>query len=341
VAVNQQIDLVDMQRVDDTAPIRAMLECPDVTKLLHAASEDIQLLEHCCGAQINNLFDTQIGAAMAGYGVGLGYHSLVAKLFDDDVPKEQTRSDWIKRPLSSSQLEYAAIDTAYLPLIHDQITATLTQLSREQWALADMVRLMDASRRTLEPGRAWRRLKGMDRLSPTAQHRLADLALWREQTAREFDMPRGHVLKDNTLATIARRGSLSDADLKDMEDIHPKTRRRFGTALIAAHVQATEAAAALAREHALKPLVPSLPKAIAADTMAALKSAVATVAQEQSLAPELLASRRDLDQLMATTMRTQDQQRADIETVWPEALQGWRFTVLCNALVPILEKHHG
>lgn len=321
--------IVDLTCPLDLTPLRELLTASGVIKVAHAAGEDVQLLEHLTGARVAGIFDTQTAAALAGLGPGLGFHALVDKLLGIDLPKDQTRSDWLARPLAQAQLEYAALDAALLLPLHTALEARLAALERQAWVAQDCDRAMTVARRALEPEHVWERLRGLERLPHSAQYRAAALATWREQTARREDMPRGHLLKDNALLAVARRGGLSIEDLRQIEDLHPRVLRRFGEQLIAAHREAGRKARGMADKPALRPAVP---RDAAADMSRALKAEVADVAAGLGLEPEIVASRRDLERLVSAALAGGDPLGAD----WPPALEGWRQEALQSRLAPLL-----
>ena len=137
----------DVLLVDPTVPgipdmLRSLLENPAITKLMHSASEDVQALQRCCGASPAPLFDPQIAAALCGLGAGMGYQKLVETQLGIALPKSETRSDWLRRPLSHAQLVYAADDVLYLHALHAILRDRLRELGREQWLAEDCARLV-------------------------------------------------------------------------------------------------------------------------------------------------------------------------------------------------------
>ncbi|MDP9121822.1 MAG: HRDC domain-containing protein, partial [Acidobacteriota bacterium] len=141
------------------------------------------------------LFDTQVAAALAGIGSSLGYQKLVAILLGVELPKGETRTDWLARPLSHAQRVYAAADVAYLPPLHALLRAELEALGRLGWALEDSAALLDTRRFEADPEMAYLRLKGAGRLNSRQLGVLRALAAWRDGEARRRDVPRSFVVK--------------------------------------------------------------------------------------------------------------------------------------------------
>ena len=137
LAVPGDVLLVDPLAPGIAAALRPLLVDPAVTKLMHSASEDLQALLRGCDALPAPLFDTQVAAALCGLGAGLGYQKLVEMITGVALAKGETRSDWLRRPLSDAQREYAADDVRYLHAVHAHLAPMLQALGRDDWRLAD------------------------------------------------------------------------------------------------------------------------------------------------------------------------------------------------------------
>ena len=125
IADQHGVYLIDPLAITDLSGLVSILENPDIIKVMHAMSEDVDLLFHSLGARINRVFDTQIAAAFAGIGASLGYQNLVMQVLNVTLDKGETRSDWLQRPLSDSQLSYAAMDVVYLMKLYEALTPKL------------------------------------------------------------------------------------------------------------------------------------------------------------------------------------------------------------------------
>jgi ribonuclease D len=162
---------------------------------------------------ISPVFDTQIAAACIGLKPQVGYAELVKTLLEVTIPKGQTRTDWSKRPLTREQLEYAADDVLYLGDVAGRLTERLRTLKREHWVTEDCLALEDRRLYEPDPAQAWARLRGVAQLAPAARARAKTIAIWREQEARERDLPRAWILSDAALFSIAQGDSVHS--LKD------------------------------------------------------------------------------------------------------------------------------
>lgn len=314
----------DILLVDTLAPgmnqaLAPMLADPAVLKVMHSASEDLVALQHACGVVPAPLFDTQVAAALAGIAAGAGYQRLVQDLLGVALPKGETRSDWLRRPLSAAQLEYAADDVLHLFALHELLSARLAEQGRDGWLREDAERTVTAAADpALEP---WPHLamRSAQFLDAPAQHRLLRLLRWRDAHARRADRPRSWIL-DNELATaLARKPPADRAALQRQLEATPKSPRALGDAIWAALETPLddEAGAPLARAD-------DRDKA----RMRGLQDAVAALSAELGLPDGVLASRRWLQMLLDA--------RADGATEWPGPLAGWRRTLLEPRLAPLL-----
>lgn len=311
----------DVLLVDPTASgvaelLRPWLRDPAVTKLMHSASEDVQALLRGCDAAPAPLFDTQIAAALAGIGAGMGYQKLVETQLGVSLPKSETRSDWLRRPLSAAQLDYAADDVLHLHALHTLLLERLCELGREQWLAEDCARLLVQSAQDTPDPHPHLALRSTQYLDSDAQARLSRLLRWREMQARAGDRPRGWILDNELAVTLARKPPIDARALHAFLDTQPKAPRRLRGELwdaLSTPLTAEDCDIPLAR----------LPDSGQKQQLRALQDAVAGVAAQLGLADSVLASRRTLEAL---------QEGAD----WPKSLQGWRKPLLEPALAPLL-----
>ncbi len=313
MALGDEILLVDPLVPGMPEALAAWLRAPGVLKVMHSASEDLVAFKCTCDALPQPLFDTQAAAALAGLGAGMGYQKLVEHVTGITLAKGETRSDWLRRPLSPAQLEYAADDVRHLDAVHAATSARLRELGREAWLQEDMERqLANAAR---DEGERWphRALRVAQYLDAEGQRRLLRLLRWRERHAREQDLPRSWVL-DNELAVALSRDPPADAaDLQQRLDAQPRSPRKLSAAIW--HALATP----LADEDAM-PAPAAEPDR---NAVRRLQDAVARRSAECGLPDGVLASRRHLEALLE-------------DGSWPDALQGWRRRELEPVLAPLL-----
>lgn len=310
-----RILLLDMLEPGMAEALVPLLADRSVTKVMHSASEDLVALRHACGTLPEPLFDTQVAAGLAGIAAGAGYQRLVQDLLGIAVDKGETRSDWMRRPLSPAQLAYAAEDVRHLFALHDALDARLQALGRRAWFEEDCARMLETARS--DEGERWPHLsmRSAQFLDEAGQRRLLRLLRWRERQARRSDRPRAWVL-DNELAIMLARQAPADRDALDrVLQAHPKAPRKLAAQLWEALTTP------LPDENEAPP-----PRTGERDRKALrrLQDAVAARSGELGLPDGVLASRRWLESLL------------DGED-WPGVLSGWRRAQLEPALAPLLE----
>ncbi len=305
--------LVDPLAPGMTAALAPLLADRDVLKIMHSAGEDLIALRQACGTVPQPLFDAQIAAALAGIGGGLGYQKLVQQLEGVVLAKGETRSDWMRRPLSPAQLEYAADDVRHLHALHDALDARLQALGRSGWLEQDCARMVAAAERD-EPER-WPHLplRAAQFLDAAAQHRLLRLLRWRDAQARRSDRPRAWILDNELAVSLARTPPADAAELQSRLDAQPKAPRKLAAPLWQALTTA------LPDETQAPPIRGD---DVDKKALRALQDAVARLSAELGLPDGVLASRRWLEALL--------------DGRWPEALSGWRRDLLEPRLAALL-----
>ncbi|MDX1550082.1 MAG: HRDC domain-containing protein, partial [Lysobacter spongiicola] len=227
----QEVLLVDTLAPGMAEALAPILADRSILKVMHSPSEDLVAFRHTCGVVPRPLFDTQLAAALAGIGGGMGYQRLVEQLTGVALAKGETRSDWLRRPLSPAQLEYAADDVRHLFEMQDVLEGMLGELGRGEWLEADAERVADmAEEGALE---RWPHLsmRSAGFLDLDAQRRLLRLLRWRDAHARDSDRPRTWIL-DNELAVAIARQPPADRDaLQAQLEAHPKAPRKLGDAI--------------------------------------------------------------------------------------------------------------
>ncbi len=318
----------DALLVDPTVPgvsdvLRPLIADPAIVKIMHSAGEDVQALRHGCDALPAPLFDTQIAAALCGIGAGLGYQRLIETLLGIALPKSETRSDWLQRPLTSAQRAYAADDVAHLHALHAILREKLRERGRESWLAEDCTRLIENAADDTPDPYPHLALRGAQYLDANAQALLCRLLRWREAQARANDRPKGWILDNELAVALARRPPTDTRAFHAFLDSQPKAPRKLRGEL------RDELARPLATQEREVPLAPA-PAANAAQKQAlrAMQDAVAAETVRLALADGVLASRRTLEALLDGKE-------------WPASLQGWRQPILEPVLRPLLERSRG
>jgi ribonuclease D len=203
--------------VVDVGPLRALLDS-DAVCLMHAASQDLEILERSCGVGPRHLVDTQVAAGFVGYGSpGLGV--LLQRRLGVNLPKADRLTDWLRRPLSPDAVAYAAADVAHLSGLWASLRNELTERNRLAWALDECDEIARRSREPFDADTAWWRIKEARRLKGRARGVAQSLAGWRERRARLIDRPVRHVLPDLAVVAIAERPPRTRGDLAQVRGL--------------------------------------------------------------------------------------------------------------------------
>jgi ribonuclease D len=281
-------------------------------KVLHAGRQDLEVLLPLLGP-LAPLFDTQIAAALCGHPAQVGYAELVRRVLGHEVPKGQTRTDWSRRPLSTEQIEYALDDVRHLLPLRDQLLGALERLGRLDWLAEECTTLERLDVLAVDADRAWLRFRGVEGWDEGRLRLLKALAAWRERRAVARNRPRGWILDDAVLREIVLQVPRTRDALAQVEGMPEGVVRHSGDELLG-----------LIEAARVPDPTPPLPKrerpdpALVARTKRLAETAQAT-AQELGVAPELLATRRVLEDIARGT---------DPATV----LGGWRASVLAERL---------
>ncbi len=205
VANPDVVACVDPLAIDDLGPLLDVLYDPAITKVLHAARQDLEIFYQLRGAVPAKLFDTQIAATILGQGDQVGYGNLVRAELGIQLDKGHARTDWCRRPLDAEQLKYAADDVRYLRDVYHQQLERLTSSGRLQWLDEDFAELGRPELYDIPLDEAWRKVKSAGRLKGAQLAVLQKLAAWREESARNSDRPKRWILKDELLLELAKQ----------------------------------------------------------------------------------------------------------------------------------------
>ena len=317
--------LIDPLAISDLSGLKALFLQPETLKVVHAGSEDMEVFQHWLGCLPTPLLDTQIAAAMLGIGYSMSYQKLVAHCLNLEIPKGETRSDWLARPLTQSQCDYAALDVIHLFTLFADLEAQLKRLNRLDWVLAESGRLTESLPTLTEPEQAYLKLKGLSQLSPRQLQYLRLLAAFRERQAQFKNVPRNRVLETEELMTLAAHEVHSAAELKAGQLISSRSLRRYGESIVALGLEAKEAD------------VSELPRRVVGDStpvnkkkLDRLRQVVADQSKAYGIAPELLSRRRDLESII----KSDNQGQAEL----PASMQGWRQAVVGEPLLAAINQ---
>lgn len=328
--INQNVYLIDPLAIDTAAlGLGELLANPRSLKILHACSEDIEVLFYSYPqARITNIFDTQIGLAFLGHGLQVGYQKALKMCLDIDVDKAETRSDWLARPLSEEQLQYAAADVAYLPALYDYIVQKLNDKNLLAYCQEDCLLMLHEAATVPQMTLLYQQFSNAWQLSRRQLSLLHTLTMWRDTSARLNNIPRTFVLKNHTLMAIVQQQPQTLAQLARIEDLHPKTYQKHGAMLIemirvAQHKPVEKC----------PPLLPlPLPKE-AKNLFNILRQQSEEIALQYHMPADVLLRKRWLDTLVLNYVDEGEQ------CPLPQALQGWRYHILTQPLLHTLHRH--
>jgi ribonuclease D len=314
LATGRDLACVDPLAIGDLEPLTALLKKPASLKVVHAARQDVEaLLTRCAGAPAN-LFDTQVAAALLGMQPQVGYGELVQRMLGQPLEKAHARTDWTARPLTREQLEYAADDVRHLLPLRDVLSRELEKLDRHTWFDAEMQRLEAIFAMRTSPDEAWQRLRGIEALDPRRLAVAKALARWRELRAIQRDRPRGWILADDALQDLVRALPRNRAELERVPSLPRGVIEHCADELLAAVESASHIESVDSARRARRPDPQEQAR------LKALAATVRRIAERLNVVPEVLATRRDLQQLLNGN--------TDVAP-----LKGWRRDVVGEALL--------
>ena len=322
-----RVEILDPLEGFEPGELRAVLADPSIEKVVHAGRQDVAILRRTWATEVRNLFDTQIAAGFAGHGAQTGYGGLLADVLGRRLAKSASFTRWDRRPLSEEQLTYAREDVADLLALATALQDELRASGRLEWAHEECRALEDSSD-DRDPDEAWRRLPRVARLRPRERSVARELAAWRERTAAAEDRPVGSVLSDAALVELARRQPGDRRGLDQIRGLHGRIANRRGADLLAAVARGRDA-----EPPALDGVRPPLNESGDAPLIALAEALIRARALEAGLAYELVATRADLNQVIAAARRGDAE--PDVRT-----LRGWRRDLVGDELLELLDGRH-
>lgn len=316
--------LIDPLAIDEWQPLRELMINPLVMKVFHACSEDMDVFDRLLGVLPTPFYDTQIGEAYASAQWSLSYVKLIFEYLQIAVDKDETRSDWLQRPLTEAQKRYAALDVVYLAKVYPMQIARLEAKNMLEWVMEDCESLKWQYQMNADPEQNWDGVKTAWRLPPAGLTLLRLLFIWRDEQARKEDVPKGQILKDRTLWSLAKILPTHHKAISEAEEITGRQHRLYGETVLRKVALVNE----LSADEYQRPLEIPLPSQ-AGELTKAIKSFVRERADALEIAPEAMMKRKLLDPLVRHLF-----DGTDIDWQNP-ALTGWRRTEIVD---PVLEK---
>lgn len=280
---------IDTLALPELSPLQALMSNAGIVKVLHAARQDLEVLWPAAGP-VRNIYDTQVAAALTGLPPQVGYAELVSRLLQVQLQKAHTRTDWSRRPLSAEQIDYALDDVRYLLPLRAALDQRLRELGRTDWFAEEMQAVAEANDYAIDPERAWLRLKGLSELDADRRRLAQLLGAWRERRAISSNRPRGWLLPDAALRDIVLRVPRTAAELVGIQELPEGIRNNSGTQLL----QLVAEAKVPDPPHPLPQR--RRPDDAWINTINRLAEIAKSAARELEVAPEMLATRRELEQ---------------------------------------------
>ena len=319
IAAPDWVACVDPLAIADLTPLVDAIYNPNITKVLHSCRQDLEIFFQITGKIPGPIFDTQIAAPLLGFQENPGYAMLVSSFLNINLSKAHTRADWTERPLSQDQIQYAADDVIYLCKIYTIMCEQLEKLGRLNWLESDFALLNNPELYQLSPENAWLKIRGKNKLTGRQLSILQALSEWRERTAQAENKPRNWLFPDDMLLELGKLQPVTTSDLAKIRNINERSVNRYGK-VICELIDA-------ARQRPPKPLREkdgSGKKTQQHEAILDVLSAIVRIrAEENSLNPVILATRKDLEQLLF----------AEEDCL---LLQGWRYNMAGKELQGLL-----
>ncbi len=327
--------LVDPLAIDDWSGFKQLLSTPSCTLVMHSCSEDLSLLQTFLGCLPISLFDTQLAAAFLGIGFSISYQGLIEQLLSVVVAKDETRSDWIKRPLSDKQIHYAAADVRYLLQVREILSKQIESKDMANWLRAECKQQLVIAAR-LEQKSQWESyytdVSNAWRLDIHGLQALQQLCVWREQKARQRNKPRSWIVKDNDLLSLCaaasgplKSGNFTLGVVSNAEGVDGRFLSRNAPELYQLLKDSSN-------RSAVDPTLLNKPLSASLRNKLKLSRLVANAkAEELGMSPELLARKKFLVELLRSFER-------DGELQWSGDFVGWRRDLLEPELTAIITK---
>ena len=314
------------QGIDLTPLLDLLVANDEVLKVFHAGGQDLEIVYNLTGRTPFPLFDTQVAAMALGLGEQVSYSNLVGAFTGHQVDKGARFTDWARRPLNDRQLEYAIGDVTYLAELFPKMLARLKKTGRGGWLDEEMARVSDPATYANDPELAWTRLRLPSR-KPEVLGRLKALAAWREREARDKDVPRGRIVKDETLGDLAGQPPRTQADLGKVRGLSAN----WASNDIGRRLMEALGAAGPLPEHEMPAREPARPGLTSEGALIAdlLKLLLKIRAKEAGVAPKLIARADEIDAIAAGV------------NDGLSVLAGWRRDVFGNDALALIDGQLG
>ena len=324
----ERVSLIDPLLIDDLSPFKQLLQDTNIVKFLHAGSEDLEVFLHDFGCVPDPLIDTQVLAAFIGHPISCGFAALVAEYLDVVLDKSESRTDWLARPLSEKQCEYAAADVLYLLPLAEKLMTQVTEAGYLESAKDECRRIVQRRQEITLPENAYRDISNAWQLKGKNLACLKMLAGWRLQQARERNLAINFVVREENLWKVARYlpSSLAELDALGLSGQEIRCHGKRMLAMVEQAQQLDEAEYPVSVANLIEQ--PGYKQAFKE-----IKARVKEISEAEKFNAELLASRRQINQLLSVHWGLKSIAGK------PELLDGWRGQLLTESLTELLSHY--
>lgn len=324
----EEIVLVDPLNGVDLSALWQLLRS-DIITVLHAAGEDLEIFQRNNAAP-RFLFDTQIANAFISDGTQIGYAGLVEQMLNVSLDKSQSRTDWLQRPLSPAQLEYAAADVEYLAELYPTLRAKTIDSGMEALVLAECQEQVAKRARETVAELAWRDIGGVSLLDGSGRAILRELAQWRLELARERNIALPFVARDHILTDIARNKPSNRHELSQTEELHPKSLRLYGEAIL----QCVERGLAVPKEQQPEEIPRYDQDSQYKRFFKAAKAILKAAGESANIPVPLMGSRKQINEIYVWHHFTTEATKAKLHT--PDLYNGWRGELVAKPMAELV-----
>jgi len=330
VAGKNEFAAIDPILLNDLTPLLELLKDPNKTKVFHAARQDLEILVRLCGQVIPPIFDTQIAAALVGWGSQISFAKLIQKVLGKRIHKSETYTDWCRRPLSQNQIHYAIDDVRYLMPAYERLLEKLKQLNRSDWMEGEVADWEDPATFALpDPQTRYMKIKNLRSLNTRNIAVLRELAAWRERVAVSRDCLAKAIVRDETLLEIARKMPTNVKDLSSLRGFHHKEVSKSGKAIIESVKRGNEVP---------EDKLPILPESDGHSTTRGIEELLSAFVQirseELKIEPPVLADRKRIH-----SFAIHFEQKMNMDEHF--LLQGWRKECIGKPMLSLLNGEVG
>lgn len=322
--------LIDPVAVPDLSPFWQLLENPNVQKVLHACSEDLEVFLTAGNCQPLNLIDSQIIMSFLGHGISMGYAAMIAHYTGIELDKSESRADWMKRPLTQKQLSYAAADVEHL---FDILPRLMADIEQSGWLAAvkeESDVMVERKFKAIDESQLYLNVKMAWRLNPPQLYRLQQLTIWRYQQAKLKDRPIGFIAKDHTLLALAQINPSNVGAMSSIEGVELLDIRHKGNAMLTVLKRVAEA-----QDIKLPEQITRLDEYPGyKQNFKKVKNYINELSTQTNLLTENLASKKQINQFLSWHFKLND---AENNPNMVDIMRGWRKPLLGDKLLAFVE----